>query len=591
MASKKKAVKPVARIKSIAARIKGVKIKRPEGQKARVRREKIEKVKKPAIKKVVEEEKPALELLDVDTELVELAQKMAGGEIETLAEFGEHAVFECPEGYQEQKRYWITKPYTWVVILFNPEKNERIYYLVEPSLTPSEKIVLELLHKHLLDRLQYDDKKLKERDVTLTDKAVELLDEYGILVDEGTLKKLIYYLKRNYIGYGKIDALLKDHRIEDISCDGVGVPLFLYHQDYQNIRTNVVYGEAIELNLFVGRLAEKCGKQISLGKPTVEATLPQGYRLQATIGTEVTTKGSTFTIRKYREEPFTPVDLITYKTFSPEMLAYIWMAAENKRNILIVGGTASGKTSTLNAISLFMPPDAKIISIEDTRELSLYQENWVASITRPGHGDKAISMYDLLTQALRQRPEIIIVGEVRGHEALTLFQAMTTGHTVYSTMHAGSVQEMVYRLEGAPINTPHHMLTALDIVCIQLLTHVKDTRVRRNQSIVEIRGVDPETSGLVTNRLFERDPLTDRFEMVGDSLVMSEIMRERGWSALRIKEELDNRRRVLEYLVKKNIHHIEDVSNIIRQFYFEPKKVMEQIGLKESESRVESTRK
>ncbi|MCJ7720138.1 MAG: type II/IV secretion system ATPase subunit, partial [Candidatus Hadarchaeum sp.] len=411
MASKKKAVKPVARIKSIAARIKGVKIKRPEGQKARVRREKIEKVKKPAIKKVVEEGKPALELLDVDTELVELAQKMAGGEIETLAEFGEHAVFECPEGYQEQKRYWITKPYTWVVILFNPEKNERIYYLVQPSLTPSEKTVLELLHKHLLDRLQYDDKMLKERDVTLTDKAVELLDEYGILVDEGTLKKLIYYLKRNYIGYGKIDALLKDHRIEDISCDGVGVPLFLYHQDYQNIRTNVVYGEAIELNLFVGRLAEKCGKQISLGKPTVEATLPQGYRLQATIGTEVTTKGSTFTIRKYREEPFTPVDLITYKTFSPEMLAYIWMAAENKRNILIVGGTASGKTSTLNAISLFMPPDAKIISIEDTRELSLYQENWVASITRPGHGDKAITMYDLLTQSLRQRPEIIIVGE------------------------------------------------------------------------------------------------------------------------------------------------------------------------------------
>jgi len=168
---------------------------------------------------------------------------------------------------------------------------------------------------------------------------------------------------------------------------------------------------------------------------------------------------------------------------------------------------------------------------------------------------------------------------------------MTTGHTVYSTMHAGSVQEMVYRLEGAPINTPHHMLTALDIVCIQLLTHVKDTRVRRNQSTVEIRGVDPETSGLVTNRLFERDPLTDRFEMVGDSLVMNEIMRERGWSALRIKEELDNRRRVLEYLVKNNIHHIEDVSNIIRQFYFEPKKVMEQIGLKESESRVEKARK
>jgi flagellar protein FlaI len=583
MASKEKAVKP-------AARIKGVETKRPEGKKAWFRRKKVEKVKKPAIKKVAEEGKPAIELLDVDTELVELEKKMAGGAIEALAKFEEHATFECPEGYQEQARYWITEPYAWVVILFNPEKNERIYSLIEPSLTPSEKAVLELLHKHMLDRLIYHDK-LKARDTTLMEKAVELIDEYGISVDEGTLKKLIYYLKRNYIGYGKIDALLKDHRIEDISCDGVGIPLFLYHQDYQNIRTNVVFGDAIELNLFVGGLTEKAGKQISLGKPTVEATLPQGYRLQATIGTEVTTKGATFTIRKYREEPFTPVDLIKYRTFSPEMLAYIWLAAENKRNILIVGGTASGKTSTLNAISLFMPPDAKIISIEDTRELSLYQENWVASITRPAHGEKAITMYDLLTQALRQRPEIIIVGEVRGHEALTLFQAMTTGHTVYSTMHAGSIQEMVYRLEGEPINTPHHMLTALDIVCVQLLTHVKDARVRRNQSTVEIRGVDPETSGLVTNRLFERDPITDRFEMIGDSLVMNEIMRERGWSALRIKEELENRRRVLEYLVKKNIHNIEDVSNIIRQFYFEPKKVMEQIGLKESESRVKEARK
>jgi flagellar protein FlaI len=586
----RKAVKPAARIKGTAARIKGVEIKRLEGKKARVRREKVEKVKKPAIKKVVGERKAAIELLDVDTELAELEQKMAGGEIEAIAKFEEHATFTCPEGYQEQARYWITEPYVWVAILFNQEKNERIYYLVEPSLSPSEKKVLELLHEHMLDRLIYDER-LKDRDITLMDTAVELLDEYGISIDEETLKKLVYYLKRNYIGDCKIDALLKDPRIEDISCDGVGIPIFLYHQDYQNIRTNVVYSDAIELNLFVGRLVEKAGKQISLGKPTVEATLPQGYRLQATIGTEVTTKGSTFTIRRFRDEPFTPVDLIKYKTFSPEMLAYLWLAAENKRNIMIVGGTASGKTSTLNAISLFMPPDAKIISMEDTRELSLYQENWVASVTRPAHGEKAITMYDLLTQALRQRPEIIIVGEVRGHEALTLFQAMATGHTVYSTMHAGSIQEMVYRLEGEPINTPHHMLTALDIVCVQLLAYVNDARVRRNQSTLEIRGVDQETSGLVTNRLFERDPITDRFEMVGNSLVMNEIMRERGWSALKIKEELENRRRVLEYLAKKNINNIEEVSNIIRQFYFEPEKVMKQIGLKESESRAEEARK
>ena len=584
----KKAVKPSARIggvaarfKGIAARIRGVKVGKPEGKKVRGRLEKVMKVKKPALEKVVKVEKSAIERLDVDTELAELEQKVAaGGKAGAIRRFEEHTTFTRPEGYQEQKRYWITEPYAWVAIVFNPEKNERLYYLVEPSLTPSEKTVLEMLHEHLLDRLTYEEA-TEDRDVIIVDKVNELLDEYEISIDEETVKKLIYYLKRSYIGYGKIDAFLKDPRIEDISCDGLGLPIFLYHQDYQNIRTNVVYDDSIELDLFIGRLVERAGKQISLGKPTVDATLPQGYRLQATIGKEVTTRGSTFTIRKYREEPFTPVDLIKFRTFSSEMLAYLWLAAENKKNIMIVGGTASGKTCTLNAISLFMPPDAKIVSIEDTRELSLYQENWVAAVTRPAYGEKAITMYDLLAQALRQRPEIIIVGEVRGPEALSLFQAMTTGHTSYSTMHAGSIQEMVYRLEGEPINVPHHMLAALDIVCIQLLSHFKDVRVRRNQSVLEVGGVDQETGALKTNRLFERDPLTDQFEMIGDSLIMAEIMRERGWSALRLKEELENRRKVLEHLAEKNISGIEEVSKIIRQYHFEPEKVMKQVGLKE----------
>jgi flagellar protein FlaI len=565
-------------------RVREVKIKKSKGKKVLAR------LGKPSAKsesiaariariRSVKVEKPTLERLEAEPELTELQRRIARGEAESLRRFEEHTTFVCPEGYQEVERYWITEPYSWVAILFNPEKNERMYYLVEPSLTPSEKTILEMLHEHLLDRLTYEEG-TKDRDAVIVDKVNELLDEYEISIDEETVKKLLYYLKRSYIGYGRIDAFLKDPKIEDISCDGLGLPIFLYHQDYQNIRTNIVYEDPIELDLFVGRLVERAGKQISLGKPTVDATLPQGYRLQATIGKEVTTRGSTFTIRKYRERPFTPVDLIKYKTFSSEMLAYLWLAAENKRNIMIVGGTASGKTCTLNAIALFMPPDAKIVSIEDTRELSLYQENWVAAVTRPAYGGKAITMYDLLAQALRQRPEIIIVGEVRGPEALSLFQAMTTGHTSYSTMHAGSIQEMIYRLEGEPINVPHHMLAALDIVCIQLLTYFKDKRVRRNQSILEIAGIDQETGALKTNRLFERDPVTDQFEKLGDSIVLNEIMQERGWSALRLKTELENRRKVLEYLVEKDISGIEDVSKIIRQYFFEPEKVMKQVGLK-----------
>lgn len=577
----KPSAKKIGMLARFSSRFKSSNVEKKEAKKMAGKKEKTPKVKhakKSTAKSAVVAGKSDVEGLEADSEVVALGRKMVDVDA-SLKRFDKNGTLKPLDGYQEKARYWVEEPYSWVAILFNPEENERMYYLVEPSLTPSEKTVLEMLHEHLLDRLTYDESR-KDRDAVIVEKVKELLDEYEITLDEDTVNKLIYYLKRSYIGYGRIDAFLKDPRIEDISCDGLVTPIFLYHQDYQNIRTNVSYDNELELDLFIGRLVERAGKSISLGKPTVDATLPQGYRLQATMGKEITTKGSTFTIRKYREQPFTPVDLVKYRTFSPEMLAYLWLAAENKRNIVIVGGTASGKTCTLNAISLFMPPDAKIVSIEDTRELQLYQENWVAAVTRPAYGEKAITMYDLLAQALRQRPEIIMVGEVRGPEALSLFQAMTTGHTSYSTMHAGSIQEMVFRLEGEPINVPHHMLASLDIVCIQLLSHVKEARVRRNQSILEIGGVDPESGALKTNRLFERDPVSDKFEMLGDSIVMGEIMRERGWSALRLKKELDNRQKVLEYLAEHNITTIDEVSKIIRQYYFDPEKVMKEIGIK-----------
>ncbi|MEM2536064.1 MAG: type II/IV secretion system ATPase subunit [Candidatus Hadarchaeales archaeon] len=418
--------------------------------------------------------KDSLETLYEDDFLEELRMRLLQKRIEEKKEFEKYTLFAPPPGYVEEERYWVVRPFAWVAILYNPSKNERLYHVVEPSLTPTEKSLLETLHRDLLDRLPYTEG--EDRDLVLKEAVEQILDERGIWVKEETLQKFLYYLKRNYVGYGKIDVLMKDPRIEDISCDGLGIPLFLYHQNYQNLKTNLVFTDSLELDLFVGRLVERAGKQISLGKPTVDASLPEGYRLQATLGKEVTARGSTFTIRKYRKEPFTPVDLIKLGTFSPEMLAYLWLATENKKNIMIIGGTASGKTSTLNALTLFIPPDAKIISIEDTRELFLYQENWVANVTRPAPGEKAITMYDLLMQALRQRPEVLIVGEVRGPEALTLFQAMTTGHTCYSTMHAGSVEEMVLRLEGEPLNVPHHMLSALDIVCLQNLTYFKEVR-------------------------------------------------------------------------------------------------------------------
>jgi flagellar protein FlaI len=283
----------------------------------------------------------SLALLYEDDFLEELKARLLQKGIEERKEFERYTTFSPPPGYVEERRYWVIRPFSWVAILFHPSQRERLYYLVEPSLTPTEKELLETVHRDLLDRLPYSES--EERDLLLKETVERILEERGVWVGEDTLQKLLYYLRRNYVGYGKIEALLRDPRIEDISCDGLGLPLFLYHQEYQNLKTNLSFTDPLELDLFVGRLVERAGKQISLGKPTVDASLPEGYRLQATLGKEVTARGSTFTIRKYRKEPFTPVDLIRFGTFSPEMLAHLWLATENRKNIMIIGGRPAGR--------------------------------------------------------------------------------------------------------------------------------------------------------------------------------------------------------------------------------------------------------
>lgn len=526
----------------------------------------------------------AFENLSEDSSLAELQENLTEREAKGVsADFNKYTDYTLPDHVEEEERYWIEKPYSWVSISYDPEENERMYHLVEPTLTRGEEKALQLLNKNLKDQLSYGEES-KNRERVLRETTEELLSKYGISLDKNSMDKLMYYLKRNFLGYGKIDALLKDPHIEDVSCDGLDVPIFLYHREYQGLRTNLIFRDENELDLYVIQLAEKAGKQITMGNPTIDASLPEGYRLQLTLGAEVTTRGSSFSIRKYSEEPFTPTHLINYGTFSPEMLAYLWLAIENKQSIIVVGGTASGKTSTLNALSLFIQPDAKIVSIEDTREISLYHENWVPNTTREAPGERGVDMYQLVRQGLRQRPEVMIVGEVRGKEALSLFQAMNTGHTVYSTLHAGSIKETIHRLEGEPINVPHHMISALDIVCLQLLTNYKDERVRRNQQTIEIQGIDSATGALRTNRIYERNPLNDDFEKVSEPTVLRDIAEERGWSTIRIEKELRNREKILRYMADNDITRLQEVARIIRQYYHDPDKVLNQI---ESEGEIQ----
>ena len=483
-----------------------------------------------------------------------------------------------PPAYEELDRYWVTEGLALVVIARDTQTNQAEYLLFEPVLSDFEYELLERLFEDLRDVLILDDHDLaSDRRAVLSGKVQELLAEYGLGLTDASIFRLRYYLERNFLGWSRIDALMKDPRIEDISCDGIRIPLFLYHRRHQNIKTNIFFDEPA-LNSLAITLAQRSGKHVSIGSPLVDATLPDGSRLQLTFGSEVTTRGTSFTIRKFRETPFTPVELMETKTFDVDQLVYFWMAIENNKSLLFVGGTASGKTTSLNAVALFIPPLSKIVSIEDTREITLYHENWIASVTRDtvseGTGTTVIEMFELLKAAMRQRPEYILVGEVRGSEAQTLFQAMNTGHTTFSTMHASGVDAAIHRLGSEPLNVPRTMLQALDVISVQALTHRGRDRVRRCREIVEIAGIDPLTGNLQVNTVFEYDPVADTFSYTGRSRIFAGIMEYRGWSRARLEDELQTRRRILLAMLEQGIEDYRAVARIVQIYAIEPDRVL-----------------
>jgi len=485
-------------------------------------------------------------------------------------------------GVEEMEMYPVNEPYAWVRVTYDHTTHEYTYRILEPALSSSERGRLEELKERLFETLDINTRDLSKDEARRQLRAAvdDILADYGIRCTPVEREKILYYMHRDFLGDGLIDAIMHDNYIEDISCDGVNTPLFAFHASYESMKTNLMYHNAGELDSFVTKLAQRAGKYISIAEPILDATMGDGSRIQMTLGQEVTAHGSTFTIRKFRDEPITPTDLIEWQTFSPLSVAYIWLAVENGKSALFAGGTASGKTTSLNAISLFIPPMSKIISLEDTREVKLPHPNWIPSVTRDSFDTKGrgeISMYELLRAAMRQRPEYIIVGEVRGKECQTLFQAMSTGHVTYSTIHADSVSSIVHRIENPPMNVPRNMFSALDFVCIQVQVQSGGKRVRRNKQIVEILDIDPRTNELITNEVFKWRPATDEITYSGKSYILEEIMEARGWTENRMREELKMRQEVLEWMRIKKIRHYREVAKILISYYREPEAVIDRV--------------
>ncbi|MBM3231903.1 type II/IV secretion system ATPase subunit [Candidatus Pacearchaeota archaeon] len=482
-------------------------------------------------------------------------------------------------------RYSLIQPFANAHIYWDEELGELVYDVEEPLLKDEDKETIRKLEDAMIELINVNvvTEKTPEKIMEYVDKTAKfLISELNLKIEERSYEKIFYYLYRDFVGFNEIEPLLRDYFIEDIECNGANTPIYIVHRNYHNIRTTLRFKEVDHLASFVEKLAQRSGKYVSYSEPLLDGTLPDGSRVNATYTQDVTSKGPTFTIRKFTKIPWTPIQLISFNTLSPEMLAYFWMLVQYKANIFIAGGTASGKTTLLNAIAFFIPPESHVVSIEDTRELNLPRDNWIPAVARVAMskgGVGEIDLFDLLKNSFRQNPNYVIVGEVRGKEAFVLFQGMASGHPSISTMHADSVDTLIKRLETPPIELSPTLVNSLD--CVAIMTHalIKKNDTRRLREIVEI--VNVKGDGMVmVNTPFVWNPAQDTFYFKKESKVFEKISIRYGLTIDELQKEFTNRTKLIYELYRKKIFGFDDVRKVVVDYYRNSKDVLEKFGIK-----------
>lgn len=481
-------------------------------------------------------------------------------------------------------RYALISPFAFVHIYWNDKNSEVIYEVEEPILDEREIKYKEDLITAMENMINFDAIVEKDQELLLEyiDKMFKILIvELGISISYESYQKIYYYLIRDFVGFNETEPMLRDYFVEDIECNGVDTPIYIVHRIFRNIKTNVIFNDIDKLASFVEKLAQRTGKYISYANPILDGSLPDGSRVNATYTKDITSRGPTFTIRKFTKTPWTPTQLVSFNTLSPEMLAYLWLLIEHKMNILICGGTSSGKTTLLNAIAFFIPPEARVVSIEDTRELNLPRENWLPSVARTSTGVGSIGEIDLFTllrSSFRQNPDYVIVGEVRGKEAFVLFQGMASGHPSISTIHADSVDTVIKRLETPPIDLPPTLLNVLD--CVVVMTHatVKKQETRKLREIVEIINVQSNGTA-ITNTPFIWNASDNNFYFKKNSRIFEKIARTSGLSLGEIELEFKRRIQIIYKSVQQKIFGFGEFQEIVNQYYKKPLEVLKRFGI------------
>ncbi|ASJ06219.1 CpaF family protein [Thermococcus pacificus] len=472
-----------------------------------------------------------------------------------------------------------------------------IYELRLPELSKDEEELLARIRDRAITELQIDPTAFpnpEERRRVFMNAVKQVIRSEAPTFSEGRIEVLADMIVQSMIGYGKLDPLVHDDNLEEIMVIGTNKPVYVWHRRFNMCKTNIVFPNDKEILNIIERIAREVGRRIDQQSPLLDARLPDGSRVNATIP-PISLDGPTITIRKFRKDPLTIIDLIKYGTMNTDIAALLWIFVDGlgvkPANVLVAGGTGSGKTTTLNSLGMFIPPSERVITIEDTAELQLPVEHWVRLETRPPNveGKGEITMDDLVKNTLRMRPDRIIVGEVRGPEARTMFTAMNTGHDgCMGTIHANSARETIVRLESPPMSVPRIMIPALDIILMQVRFHSrKKGTIRRVTEIAEVSGIEAESIQL--NTLYKYDPAKDELVPTGvPSRALNNLAQHTGMSIAELELEKEKRKIILEWMVEQGIRGIDKVGHYIRQFYIDEDALLKRI---EAEGSAEMSRK
>ena len=450
---------------------------------------------------------------------------------------------------------------------FIEEKDgEKKYIVAEPELTTEEQKILEDTKQELINKISLIDLK-DEKSLLL--QVEKIFNKNKIKLTHEQKAKLIYYIGKQIKGLDIIEPLMHDPLIEDIEEDGIGIPIFIVHRKYGNLATNLVYNDEKELQQFVIKMAHLCKSYVSYASPLLDSILPDGSRVNATLTSNVSTRGPTFTIRKFPQNPLTAIDLAKGKTLNSVLIAYLWTVMEFRKTVVIIGPTAAGKTTLLNVITSFIPPGKRVVSIEDTREINLLLDNWVPHITRPGFGPPdnsgkkygEVTMADLIKESFRQRPDYLIIGEVRGEEISLMFQGMASGHCCLSTLHARSLNDLVNRLITPPISLEPSLLTSLDVVIVGGFSGGSETK-RTIKEIDEVRGFNVKDNKIEYNAVYnysEKPKVKDSGDLFTSDLpitykseILKDISKEYNININTLLQIINNRIKFIDELTKKH---------------------------------------